>query len=148
MWLRSPFPVLGVGVQVVCLKVLAKTGRGSIISAGREGQVKLWDARSGAIASTLFSCRRGEYLLCMDYLEHAGMLAAAGTEGCVPEPFPLPNPQPTGCIACLFHCVTRPHPVNGPSFGPTPQTPIPRYLLGQACSCSAQSSSGCRCLVL
>jgi len=74
-------PWAGAGAQVVCLKVLAKTGRGSIISAGREGQVKLWDTRSGGIASTLFACRGGEHLLCMDYLEHAGMLAAAGTEG-------------------------------------------------------------------
>jgi len=32
-------------------------------------------------ASNLFSCHKGDYLLCMDYLDHAGMLAAGGTEG-------------------------------------------------------------------
>ena len=67
--------------QILSLQLLAGVGRNSVVTASRDGRVNLWDTRSDCIASTLFTCPPGDHILCMDYLPHAGILVAGGTEG-------------------------------------------------------------------
>ncbi|GJP36339.1 hypothetical protein CLOM_g20858 [Closterium sp. NIES-68] len=67
--------------SIVALRMLPGLNKGSVVTAGRDGQVNLWDTRTDHIASTLFTCPPGQMILALDYLDHAGILVAAGSEG-------------------------------------------------------------------
>ncbi|CAI7821735.1 unnamed protein product [Closterium sp. NIES-54] len=67
--------------SITALRMLPGLNKGSVVTAGREGQVNLWDTRTDHIASTLFTCPSPHIILSLDYLDHAGILVAAGTQG-------------------------------------------------------------------
>ncbi|CAI5956302.1 unnamed protein product [Closterium sp. NIES-64] len=67
--------------SIIALRMLPGLNKGSVVTAGREGQVNLWDTRTDHIASTLFTCPSPHMILALDYLDHAGILVAAGTQG-------------------------------------------------------------------
>ncbi|CAI5510260.1 unnamed protein product [Closterium sp. Naga37s-1] len=67
--------------SIIALRMLPGLNKGSVVTAGREGQVNLWDTRTDHIASTLFTCPSPHMILSLDYLDHAGILVAAGTQG-------------------------------------------------------------------
>lgn len=64
---------------ISCLRMVQGVVKGSVVTAGRDGQVKMTDIRSGRVSTNL--ARFDASVLCMDYLDHGLMLAVAGTDG-------------------------------------------------------------------
>jgi len=52
-----------------------------ILSASHDGSIKMWDIRIDSCVATVG--KSPSPILCMDYDDNTGMLAAAGVDGCV-----------------------------------------------------------------
>eukprot|EP00271_Cylindrocystis_brebissonii_P022094 TRINITY_DN830_c0_g9_i1.p1 TRINITY_DN830_c0_g9~~TRINITY_DN830_c0_g9_i1.p1 ORF type:complete len:1306 (+),score=216.55 TRINITY_DN830_c0_g9_i1:618-4535(+) len=71
--------VLGHTAPITCVRVGHGIGKGTVLTAAQDGLVNMCDTRTDQSPTTVV--RLNCPVLCLDYLDHSYLLAAAGTDG-------------------------------------------------------------------